>query len=589
MSFIFNAIINTIREYLRDMSKRPLEKIEETLDISTLLWMLLYGSFPYPTAQQQVEEQIGNIDRIIEENPEQAKQGFTWLYRIGRLYRLVHVQPLWVNDLLNTAIRYKRVKTINDFGVFSDSYNYHIMTIIPPIRLSDSVKVYDLLRYSARTISHEIFSPSERLTTYDLMTRVIFPVIKPINVEQISLTDIVEKYTSLLTENTFEELIGITDGFNVFSKGKSALSFSDYLSLIDEVISRAISAVKRFSEYLTLSDEIITQIQIWKRLTFDELISVSDGQIQGYPYPEQPEKMYMQYTLTETIQLIEAVTPVIGGWLEGWSYRKSHEIIGSSAGSVGDYQVKIVVHYGSGDDSGEDVYLNGKCRTDFGDIRFTADDGVTELPYWIEEKVDGDYAVFWVKIPYIPASPNSTIIYLYYGNPEATTTSSFSDTMIIPINIIQSPSSVEPDTRVYYEHLENTLTPEEYGNINIEDTSEYYHAWIECSWDFGTTENKAFTIIHREYTMPWPGYGVDASFYLYANGTRFFYRRITYEETDPTFHKTEYIGQYRYIKAHVETTDPAYCIAYFYFQVVYARNYIEPEPSHGAWGSEESI
>jgi|GEM_PF-5110522 len=93
----------------------------------------------------------------------------------------------------------------------------------------------------------------------------------------------------------------------------------------------------------------------------------------------------------------------MAGWLTGWKYRKSHEIIGSSAGAVSDYQIKIKVHYGSGTDSGEDVYLNGKCRNDFGDIRFTDSDGETELPYWMEKKVDGDYAIFWVKVPYIPA------------------------------------------------------------------------------------------------------------------------------------------------------------------------------------------
>jgi len=104
-------------------------------------------------------------------------------------------------------------------------------------------------------------------------------------------------------------------------------------------------------------------------------------------------------------------------------------IEGSSAGAVTDYQIRVVVHYGVGADSGEDVYLNGHCRTDFGDVRFTDSDGITELPYWMEEKVDGDYAIFWVKVPSIPASPDSTTIYIYYGNPSATTTSSLVDTM----------------------------------------------------------------------------------------------------------------------------------------------------------------
>ncbi|RLE48498.1 MAG: hypothetical protein DRJ31_07160, partial [Candidatus Methanomethylicota archaeon] len=106
-------------------------------------------------------------------------------------------------------------------------------------------------------------------------------------------------------------------------------------------------------------------------------------------------------------------------WLLGWSYRKPHEIVGSTAGSVTNYQIKFIVHFGAGSDVGASVYLNGKCKSDFSDVRFTLSDGVTELPYWIEEKVDGDYAVFWVMIPSIPAYPDKTLIYVYYGNPSA--------------------------------------------------------------------------------------------------------------------------------------------------------------------------
>jgi len=79
-------------------------------------------------------------------------------------------------------------------------------------------------------------------------------------------------------------------------------------------------------------------------------------------------------------------------WLAGWKYRKSHKIIGSTAEAVTDYQVRIKVHYGSGTDSGEDVYLNGKCRMDFGDIRFTTSDGQTLLDYWMEEKTNPYFA-----------------------------------------------------------------------------------------------------------------------------------------------------------------------------------------------------
>jgi len=105
------------------------------------------------------------------------------------------------------------------------------------------------------------------------------------------------------------------------------------------------------------------------------------------------------------------------GWLTGWLYRKSHVLNAASGAGTG-YQVKIVVHYGAGADSGEDVYLNGKCRSDFGDVRLTDDDETTLLAYCIEEKVDGDHATVWVKVNDDLGS-NRTI-YVYYGKADAT-------------------------------------------------------------------------------------------------------------------------------------------------------------------------
>lgn len=104
-----------------------------------------------------------------------------------------------------------------------------------------------------------------------------------------------------------------------------------------------------------------------------------------------------------------------------WTYRKSHEILGATGAGTG-YQINIIVHYGSGFDSGNEVYCDSKCRTDFGDIRFTSDDDTTELSYWIQEYHSGDYATFWVRIP-DDLSSGSVTIYMYYGNAEATHTS----------------------------------------------------------------------------------------------------------------------------------------------------------------------
>lgn len=142
-----------------------------------------------------------------------------------------------------------------------------------------------------------------------------------------------------------------------------------------------------------------------------------------YVYPE-PLQIYLN-DLPYNIRGGEEGTH---GWLAGWKYRKSHVIHGASGAGVG-YQIRIKVHYGSGTDNGENVYLGGKCRPDFGDVRFTDDDGVTLLKYWLQEKVDYDYAVFWVKV-LDDLSGGDAMIYVYYGNPSATSISDLAGTFV---------------------------------------------------------------------------------------------------------------------------------------------------------------
>lgn len=134
------------------------------------------------------------------------------------------------------------------------------------------------------------------------------------------------------------------------------------------------------------------------------------------------------------------------GWLAGWSYCKSH-VIESAVDAGTNYQIKIIVHYGSDGDSGEDVYCNSHCETDFGDIRFTDDDGTTELDYWMEEKTDSDNAVFWVEVADDLSSVNRTI-YVYYGKSGETTTSNgdntflfFDDFTSLDLGVWSDPSS----------------------------------------------------------------------------------------------------------------------------------------------------
>ncbi len=84
-------------------------------------------------------------------------------------------------------------------------------------------------------------------------------------------------------------------------------------------------------------------------------------------------------------------------WLSGWKYRKAHGLLGAP-GAGTRYVVTVKVHRSIGTDQGEDVYVASRCRADFGDVRFTDDDGHTQLAFWLEEKRDGIDATFRVKI-----------------------------------------------------------------------------------------------------------------------------------------------------------------------------------------------
>ncbi len=100
-----------------------------------------------------------------------------------------------------------------------------------------------------------------------------------------------------------------------------------------------------------------------------------------------------------------------------WQNCRDLYVKGTSAGAQTNYQMKLTVYNSSGTDTPGVVYLGGKSRSDFGDLRFTKSDGVTLLDYWIESYTSGVSATVWVEVDSIPASPNTATIYLYYGNP----------------------------------------------------------------------------------------------------------------------------------------------------------------------------
>jgi antitoxin component of RelBE/YafQ-DinJ toxin-antitoxin module len=62
------------------------------------------------------------------------------------------------------------------------------------------------------------------------------------------------------------------------------------------------------------------------------------------------------------------------------------------AWSTATYYLRVYIDY-------DCFSCNSNCQADFDDIRFTTGDGKTLLDYWLEQKTNSDYAIFWVEIP----------------------------------------------------------------------------------------------------------------------------------------------------------------------------------------------
>ena len=114
-------------------------------------------------------------------------------------------------------------------------------------------------------------------------------------------------------------------------------------------------------------------------------------------------------------------------WVDGWQYRKAHQIFGTP-GAGENYQVELLVHYGSGTDNGNNVFCDSNCQTDFDDIRFADDDGNTQLDYWRESYYASDNATFWVEVK--DNLDYDTTIFVYYGNSTCTTSSNGTATFV---------------------------------------------------------------------------------------------------------------------------------------------------------------
>ncbi|MHA2027480.1 MAG: DUF2341 domain-containing protein [Candidatus Thorarchaeota archaeon] len=320
-------------------------------------------------------------------------------------------------------------------------------------------------------------------------------------------------------------------------------------------------------------------------------------------------------------------------WFSNWEFRKSH-IIGGSPGAGYDYQVKIVVYFGVGIDSGNEVYCNSYCRSDFGDVFFTDNDGITELSYWMEEMYDSENATFWVKLQ--DNLDNDQSIYVYYGNPDQMSVSDGFSTFIFFDDFESDTLGADPNSERWW--LEAAQDPDDFVRIALDpiDSSNQ----VLCAAETGDTiANVAFTnnfsysgpvaIGHKfRYDLDYKGYFaiknqtnnwvvIDQLDYPGVNDHNWFidqdyyqYSPSIYTTTDEWFNweyrcspvgmtlldrNTGQIHTGGYV--YVDYSDPYFASARYglrhgantwWTDDMYVRKFVSSEPAHGTWGVLES-
>jgi hypothetical protein len=288
-----------------------------------------------------------------------------------------------------------------------------------------------------------------------------------------------------------------------------------------------------------------------------------------------------------------------------------------------DYQVQIIVHRSTGTDTGNQVYVGSDCKTDFGDIRFIAADGSTPLSYWIEEMVAGTYAVFWVEVPLIPADPGYAYIFMDYGDPAASTTSDIDATFEAACDMEEgdlsdwdtswgtathTATTTQTHTGTYALQLVPASGYPESSGRRLDVTNILAnHAYRVWFYDTGSTASgtNSYAIACILGSSSGDGYlhAGTSSYYRYWDGSGYVETSLPrsvgwhYYEFRCDSMETDFVVDG--VVVHTSTrVDPTallnfrvYCYRYTpnpsIFDDAIVRKWVDPEPTHGLWGSDE--
>lgn len=259
--------------------------------------------------------------------------------------------------------------------------------------------------------------------------------------------------------------------------------FTPSVTEMDEILNFTVTATPSVTAVLT----DIEVIEFAATATFEASKPLIDVEVIEFsatftPEIETYQAELIEFTVTATPkEIVNFPSPY-----PDWKYRKSKEIIGSN-NALTDYQMKLTLHYGSGTDDDDNVYLNSHSKTDFSDIRFSHDS--VALDYFIEDKVDEDYAIVWIEIDSISTSGET--IYISYGNASAADESSGENTFVdfagSSITSYSETPNLDPSGKFRYRaRLERYSAPvgnpyDTYFGLKNTDGSQYLK--FQLMWD----------------------------------------------------------------------------------------------------------
>jgi len=239
------------------------------------------------------------------------------------------------------------------------------------------------------------------------------------------------------------------------------------------------------------------------------------------------------------------------------------------------------------------------------------------LPTQMEQQ---SYAVFWVKVPYIPASPNTKTIYIYYGKSDATTTSNPENTLefyddfetdLSKWELLNNGTRITRSSDRKAEGNYSVRINDNSGSLNVgirRDITERSMV-IEHYMNLDTDSTVyIFVNFYNSHKRLHVRYDSGSNALQYYDGA---WHSISSISLD-TWYKVRWVinldtgkfdcyvnGQLKVSNANlysVTVSETCFQIAYdaattgiSYWDLVWIRKYVDPEPSHGDWGAEESL